>query len=117
MNLWLRGAPRFASLAERMVECGQTFGGRASSGREPSGSRFEIRSANGRNASGMLQVVLRDGESPDSLLNRFTKMIQKDGILREVKARRHFISAGERERIAQRKADARRRRRKARQRD
>ncbi len=65
----------------------------------------------------MLQVDLRDGESGEGLLNRFTKMIQKDGILREVKARRHFISAGERERIAQRKAAARRRRRKNRQRD
>lgn len=65
----------------------------------------------------MLQVDLRDGENPESLLNRFTKMIQKDGILREVKSRRHFISAGEQERIAQRKAAARRRRRKARQRE
>jgi small subunit ribosomal protein S21 len=65
----------------------------------------------------MLQVDLRDGESGEALLNRFTKMIQKDGILREVKARRHFISPSERERIAQRKAAARRRRRKARQRD
>jgi small subunit ribosomal protein S21 len=65
----------------------------------------------------MLKVDLRDGESGDQLLNRFTKLVQKDGILREVKARRHFISAGERERIAQRKAAARRRRRKVRQRD
>jgi ribosomal protein S21 len=65
----------------------------------------------------MLKVDLREGESPDQLLSRFTKMVQKDGILREVKARRHFISAGERERIAQRKAAARRRRRKARSRD
>lgn len=65
----------------------------------------------------MLQVDLRDGEGGESLLNRFTKMIQKDGILREVKARRHFISTGERERIAQRKAAARRRRRKSRMRE
>jgi small subunit ribosomal protein S21 len=65
----------------------------------------------------MLKVDLRDGESGDQLLNRFTKLVQKDGILREVKARRHFISAGERERIAQRKAAARRRRRAVRQRD
>ena len=70
-----------------------------------------------RDAGGMLQVELRDGESGEALLNRFTKMVQKDGILREVKARRHFISPSERERIAQRKAAARRRRRKARQRD
>jgi ribosomal protein S21 len=65
----------------------------------------------------MLKVDLREGESGEQLLNRFTKMVQKDGILREVKARRHFISASERERIAQRKAAARRRRRKARQKD
>jgi ribosomal protein S21 len=58
----------------------------------------------------MLRVDLRDGESGDALLNRFTKMVQRDGILREVKARRHFISQGERLRIAQRKAEARRRR-------
>ena len=58
----------------------------------------------------MLKVDLRDGESGEQLLNRFTKMIQKDGILREVKARRHFISPSERERIAARKAEARRRR-------
>jgi len=58
----------------------------------------------------MLKVDLRDGESGEQLLNRFTKMVQRDGILREVKARRHFISQGERLRIAQRKAEARRRR-------
>jgi ribosomal protein S21 len=39
----------------------------------------------------MLQVDLREGESGEALLNRFTKMIQKDGILREVKARRHCV--------------------------
>lgn len=65
----------------------------------------------------MLQVDLRAGETGEGLLNRFTKMVQKDGILREAKSRRHFISAGERERIAQRKAAARRNRRKSRQRD
>lgn len=64
----------------------------------------------------MLKVDLRDGESGEQLLGRFTKMVQRDGILREVKARRHFISVGERARIAQRKAEARRRR-KARKRD
>lgn len=58
----------------------------------------------------MLKVDLRDGESGEQLLSRFTKLVQKDGILREVKARRHFISPSERERIAQRKAEARRRR-------
>jgi len=76
-----------------------------------------IRGGERGDAAQMLKVDLRDGESGDQLLNRFTKLVQKDGILREVKARRHFISAGERERIAQRKAAARRRRRKVRLRD
>ena len=58
----------------------------------------------------MLKVELRAGESGDQLLGRFTKMVQKDGILREAKSRRHFISEGERTRIAQRKAEAKRRR-------
>jgi ribosomal protein S21 len=59
----------------------------------------------------VLQVDLREGESPEALLARFNKMIQRDGILREAKARRHFISNGELARIAARKAARRRRRR------
>ena len=59
----------------------------------------------------VLQVDLRDGESPESLLARFNKMIQREGVLREAKSRRHFISNSELARIAARKA-ARRRRRK-----
>jgi ribosomal protein S21 len=58
----------------------------------------------------MLIVTLREGETGEQLLNRFNKMVQKDGILREAKARRHFISVGEQRRIAERKAEARRRR-------
>lgn len=58
----------------------------------------------------MLKVDLRDGESSEQLLNRFTKLIQREGVLREVKSRRFFISRGEQLRIAQRKAEARRRR-------
>jgi small subunit ribosomal protein S21 len=61
----------------------------------------------------MLIVHPRDGESPEALLGRFTKMIQRDGILREVKRRRHFISASEQRRIAAQKA-ARKRARRAR---
>ncbi len=59
----------------------------------------------------MLQVELKDGESPEALLARFNKMIQREGILREAKARRHFISNSELARIAARKAARRRRRR------
>jgi ribosomal protein S21 len=61
----------------------------------------------------MLMVTPREGESQESLLNRFTKTVQRDGILREVKRRRHFISNHEQERLVKQKA-ARKRARAAR---
>ena len=60
----------------------------------------------------MTSVDLRDGESPEHLLTRFRQAVQRDGILREIKSRRHFIPKSERRRIAQAKAARRRRRAK-----
>ncbi|MBI4284418.1 MAG: 30S ribosomal protein S21 [Chloroflexi bacterium] len=57
-----------------------------------------------------LQVTIRDGESQESLLKRFQRTVQVDGILREAKAHRHFISRGDAARQKAR-ASARRRRR------
>jgi ribosomal protein S21 len=57
-------------------------------------------------------VELRDGESPEHLITRFRQAIQRDGILREIKQRRHFIPKSERRRIARAKAARRRRRAK-----
>ena len=51
-----------------------------------------------------MQVYLQDGESQESLLSRFQKRVQTSGILREFRARRHFISNSEKARIAARKA-------------
>jgi ribosomal protein S21 len=51
-----------------------------------------------------LRVEPRAGESGESLLNRFTKMVQRDGILREAKSHRHFLSNGELKRQARQKA-------------
>jgi ribosomal protein S21 len=45
------------------------------------------------------QVLIREGESQDSLLRRFQKMVQTSGILREAKAHRHFLSKGEAARL------------------
>ena len=59
----------------------------------------------------MLLVELRDGESQESLLNRFKHMVQRDGILREAKSRRYFVSNREAMRIARRKSARRRARR------
>jgi ribosomal protein S21 len=60
----------------------------------------------------MTMVDLRDGESGEHLLTRFRQAVQRDGVLREIKSRRHFIPRGERRRIAQAKAARRRRRAK-----
>jgi ribosomal protein S21 len=56
-------------------------------------------------------VSLREGETQDALLRRFQRSIQNSGLLREVKAKRFFISNGEKARIAARKSAARYRRR------
>ena len=57
-----------------------------------------------------LQVSIREGESQDSLLRRFQKMVQTSGILREAKAHRHFLSRGETARLKAQKSARRRRR-------
>jgi len=51
-----------------------------------------------------MQVILREGESQESLLTRFQKSMQRSGVLREFRARRHFISKAEKTRMAERKA-------------
>ena len=61
----------------------------------------------------MAQVDLREGESPEHLITRFRQVVQRDGILREIKQRRHFIPKSERRRIARAKAARRRRRAKS----
>jgi len=51
-----------------------------------------------------LFVELREGETQEHLLSRFRQQIQRDGILREAKKRRHFISKSEARRLARAKA-------------
>jgi small subunit ribosomal protein S21 len=57
------------------------------------------------------KVVLRPGESGESLVRRFSRKVIKDGTLREVKRKRFFVSKSEKRRIAERKAIRRMRRR------
>lgn len=52
----------------------------------------------------MLEVRLRDGESLEELLGRFRKVVQRSGVLREVRTHAHFISKSEKARIAARKS-------------
>ena len=56
-----------------------------------------------------LQVSIRDGESPDSLLRRFQKMVQTSGVLRDFKTHRYFISRGDKARLKAQKSARRRR--------
>ncbi|MEE9520240.1 MAG: 30S ribosomal protein S21 [Dehalococcoidales bacterium] len=57
-----------------------------------------------------LEVTIRKGESQDSLLRRFQKMVQMSGILREVKDHRRFLSKGETARLKAKRSARRRRR-------
>jgi len=57
-----------------------------------------------------LQVSIREGESQDSLLRRFQRVVQTSGVLREAKAHRHFLSKGETARLKAQKSARRRKR-------
>ena len=59
-----------------------------------------------------LEVSLRDGESQESLLLRFRRVVQTSGVLREFKMHRYFVSKGEADRIKA-KNSARKRRRQS----
>ena len=58
-------------------------------------------------------VELRDGETQEHLLSRFRQTMQRNGVLREIKKRRHFISKSEVRRLAKAKATRRARKRMA----
>ena len=60
----------------------------------------------------MTHVVLREGESFDSLLKRFRKAVVRERILSEVRKRRYYVSKSEQRHKALRKAINRERRRR-----
>jgi small subunit ribosomal protein S21 len=60
-------------------------------------------------------VMLRDGESPEALLRRFRRKVQRAGILRDARKKRWFMSKSEQRRIAKRKAIRKHRKRQWRQ--
>lgn len=60
-----------------------------------------------------MRVDLRDNESFDSLLKRFTKDVQKSGLLRDYRSKRRFVSKSEQRRAKMRKAEHKRRRKEA----
>jgi|SoiMetStandDraft_2_1073263.scaffolds.fasta_scaffold1896796_1 small subunit ribosomal protein S21 len=62
----------------------------------------------------MVFVSPRDGESPEAMVARFTKTVQRDGVLREVKRRRFFVSPSQQRRLDAARAARKRARRAAR---
>jgi len=59
----------------------------------------------------LTQVVLREGESFDSMLKRFRKKVSRSRILSEVKKKRFYVSKSEKRHRALRKAINRERKR------
>jgi ribosomal protein S21 len=57
-----------------------------------------------------LEVTIHEGETQESLLRRFQKMVQMSGVLREVKSNRHFVPKSEAARIKAKKNAQRKRR-------
>ena len=56
-----------------------------------------------------LDVSIREGETQESLLKRFQRVVQMDGVLREAKAHRHFLSKRDVARLKAKKSARRRR--------
>ena len=59
----------------------------------------------------MALVVLRSGESQDSLLKRFRKKVVKSGVLSTVRRKRWYVSKSEQRRMEKKKAARRVKRR------
>ena len=55
-----------------------------------------------------MQVVLREGESFESLLKRFRAGVARDGIISEYKRHKAFISKSEKARAKARRAERKR---------
>jgi len=70
---------------------------------------------NGKEVIRSVRIELRDSESFESLLRRFTKEMQKSGKLREFRSKRRFVSKSEQRRAKLRKAEHKRRRKAAQQ--
>jgi len=57
-----------------------------------------------------LEVSIHEGESQESLLHRFQRMVQTSGVLREAKTNRHFVPKSQAARIKAKKNAQKKRR-------
>ena len=79
---------------------------RTGSGGYPTDQTDSLRGGDCRN----MRVELREGEGFDQLFRRFTKGIERSGVIREHRRGLRFISVQEENRAKRRKAERRRRR-------
>ena len=56
----------------------------------------------------MAEVKIQDGESVESALRRFKRMLEREGILKALKAKKHYEKPSERKRREMRQAISRR---------
>lgn len=61
-----------------------------------------------------MSVEAKPGESPEQLLKRFRKKVQRERVMSDVRKNRFFLSNSEKKRIALRKAKRRERNRRRR---
>jgi small subunit ribosomal protein S21 len=62
----------------------------------------------------MAEVKSRKGEPFESLLRRFRRAVEQDGIMRELKKRKHYLSPSEKKKEKRKLAEKRRRKEKSR---
>lgn len=72
------------------------------------GRRFFRRRDRNEGDSFEVKVVLRDGETADSLIKRFKWAVEASGILKEVKDREYAMSPSEKAKFKRRRAVKRR---------
>lgn len=75
---------------------------------ENRGRRFFRRRDRSENDSFEVQVVLREGETADSLIKRFKWAVEASGVLKEVRDREYAMSPSEKEKFKRRRAAKRR---------
>lgn len=72
------------------------------------GRRFFRRRERNEDDSFAIKVVLREGESADSLVKRFKWAVDASGVLKEVRDREHAMSPSEKQKFKRRRAAKRR---------
>jgi small subunit ribosomal protein S21 len=66
--------------------------------------KYSVLQKNSKGGFVLAKVVLREGETPQKLLQRFRKKVTRSGLMSEVRKRRWFVSRSEQRRMDEKKA-------------